>query len=205
MLIVLRVRPDAGPDLQSLTGLEIGYETDYLDIELANQLFHSLLALESWQQLNISLFGKSLPQPRLIIWMAEPGIQYQYSGLSLSAQAWLPEVKALCQAVAKHSAHPFNSVLLNRYRNGQDSMGWHSDDEPELGTQAAVAIYSLGETRTLQFRQKKHRHTRFKIPLEHNSLLLMPPGMQSLWQHALPKTKQTINERISLTFRHILS
>jgi len=163
-----------------------------------------------WSSPTLSLYGKRHVIPRSQCWMGDDGASYRYSGRTLEPRPWHPLVEDLRDRVrsalqAADLPHAdFNSVLLNRYESGEQRMGWHSDDEPELGENPVVASLSMGSERPLRFREKtgRPRHA-FNVWLPHGSLLLMGPGAQSRWQHALaPRSIDGV--RINLTFRRIL-
>lgn len=158
----------------------------------------------AWRQEAIKLFNKEIPQPRLTAWYGDEGAIYSYSNIVNHPLPWtatLQEIKARAEEIAQAS---FNSVLLNYYRHGQDSMGWHQDNEPELGANPIIASVSFGATRRFQFRHKKRKDLdTITIVLEHGSLLLMQGATQHYWKHQLPKTTQAVGVRINLTFRFI--
>lgn len=167
-----------------------------------DRLFHSLLCEIPWQQHMITVYGRTLPAPRLSAWYGDAGASYRYSGLRLQPLPWIPtllQVKATVQALAGIG---FNSVLLNLYRDGRDSVGWHSDAEPELGRNPVIASVSLGAVRRFLF-QHKNRGDRITLALEPGSVLLMRGTTQHFWRHQLPKTEQWVGPRINLTFRMI--
>lgn len=159
----------------------------------------------AWQRQSITLFGKTYRQPRLIGWMGDPGCTYRYSGTRWQPQPWHPLVADLRERIAAATGATFNSVLLNLYRDGRDSMGFHADDEPELGPEPVIASLSLGAERPLHFRPRRNREepTR-RFPLADGSLLLMRGATQAHWHHAIPKTRRPIGPRLNLTFRRIL-
>lgn len=154
-----------------------------------------------WQQYRVRLFGRTLPQPRLSAWYGDSA--YRYSGLQLPATPWPEPLAQLRDRVCTATGYAFNSVLLNHYRSGSDSIGWHRDDEAELGAAPAVAAVSLGACRRFLLRRLEDHRCREEWWLEPGSLLLMAPGLQSCWQHCLPKTRSRVGPRISLTFRLI--
>ena len=173
---------------------------DFLSINEADTLMAYLKSHVSWSQEEIKMFGRLIAQPRLQAWYGDKS--YTYSGLTMSAKPLtkpMQEMKSRCESVAEQT---FNSVFLNLYRNGQDSMGAHQDNEPELGKNPTIASLSLGATRrfTLKHIQTKQTHN---INLTHGSLLVMAGEMQHYWKHSLPKTKRVFDERINLTFRAI--
>lgn len=166
----------------------------------ADNLYHQLLDSTPWKQESIKIFGKQVPQPRLQAWYGER--DYQYSGLKLTPiplPDFLLPLKQQCELAANQK---FNSVLINLYRDGEDSMGWHQDNEPELGEKPVIASISLGAERKFSI---KHLTTNEKhhFQLSHGSLLIMGGKMQHHWKHCLPKTRRAISSRINLTFRYI--
>jgi len=179
------------------------YFADFLSDEEAGQLLGTLWRDLPWQQKPIRLFGREVMQPRLICWQSDPEVFYTYSGLTLYPEAWLPELDRLRSRLCTKVSWQFNSVLANAYRDGQDSMGWHSDDEPELGPEPVIAAISLGATRTFRWREKRG-HGSGGIVLESGSLLLMSGHFQRFFQHSVPKTLRETGLRINLTFRKIL-
>lgn len=171
----------------------------------ASDLFlHALQTTIAWRQESIQIFGKEIPQPRLTAWYGDEGAIYTYSNLTNYPQPWIAPLLAIKARVEEIAQASFNAVLLNCYRNGQDSMGWHQDNEPELGPNPVIASVSFGATRRFQFRHKKRKDLdTITIALEHGSLLLMQGTTQSYWKHQLPKTTQAVSARINLTFRFI--
>ncbi|TNE40793.1 MAG: alpha-ketoglutarate-dependent dioxygenase AlkB [Sphingomonadales bacterium] len=158
-----------------------------------------------WRQESITLFGRTHAQPRLICWMGDAGCTYRYSGRTWHPEPWDSLVADLRSQVEGLTGERFNSALLNLYRNGSDSMGFHADDEPELGKTPVIASLSFGAERVMHFR---HRHdhslpTR-KIALPDGSLLVMRGETQANWRHAIPKTRRPVGPRINLTFRRIM-
>jgi alkylated DNA repair dioxygenase AlkB len=143
------------------------------------------------------------PLPRLNAWFADEGLRYSYSGLTHLGTGWLPELDAVKRKVEAAAGTTFNSLLLNFYRDGKDSIGFHTDAEPELGENPAVATVSFGSVREFVLRHKATKET-LKYRLAHGSLLVMGGASQHHWLHALPKTEEEVGERISLTFRRIV-
>ena len=180
------------------------YAQHFLSLEQADRLFAELVTQVPWQQAEIRLFGKSVMTPRLSCWMGDASAVYRYSNTTFLPEAWLNSILALKNQLETAVGCTFNSVLLNYYRNGQDAMGWHSDDEPELGTQPAIASVSLGAERRFLLREKTKNARSMCLPLANGSLLLMQGDSQKLFQHALPRTAKPIGARINLTFRKIL-
>ena len=164
-------------------------------------VFARLLAETDWREETVVIYGKRHLQPRLSAWYGEKA--YAYSGLRLQPTPFTPLLMTLRDAVEAATGHAFNSVLLNYYRNERDSMGLHSDDEPELGPRPAIASLSFGEARTFIL---KHKHTRqtMRVPLTDGSLLLMAGDTQQYWLHGINKMTRSLQGRINLTFRKIV-
>ena len=165
-------------------------------------LFHELHASIPWEEREIMMFGKPVPQPRLTAWFGDGDEPYTYSGLTLQPHPWsqaLKEIKEKCEDIA---GVKFNSMLANLYRDGNDSVSWHSDDEPELGTNPTIASISLGAERRFDLRHKLTKET-IKKNLSSGSLILMSGSLQHHWIHQIAKTKRVSEPRINLTFRVI--
>ncbi len=176
----------------------------FLPAAQATALLAHLTAAVAWEQRRIVLFGKTHPQPRRTAWYGDPEARYAYSGLAWEPRPWLPALADLRQRLEAACEAHFNSVLLNLYRDGRDSMGWHADDEPELGPAPTIASLSLGATRRFRLRPRPGTAgTAFGLDLPAGSLLLMRPPTQAEWQHALPKTARPVGPRLNLTFRWV--
>jgi alkylated DNA repair dioxygenase AlkB len=175
------------------------YDAAFLDAASANLLRDRLHVETSWKQ----EVGRGRPFPRLTAWYADPGLVYRYSGVAHHGEGWTPLLLEIKQRVEQAAGAAFNSLLLNLYRHGRDSIGMHSDDEPELGQDPVIASVSLGAVRRFIL---KHRKTREKLifDLAHGSLLVMGGSCQHHWLHGVPKTEAVVGARINLTFRRIL-
>lgn len=172
-----------------------------LDLGIGNdEVLARLIDETSWRAETITLFGKQHAQPRLTAWQGDKA--YTYSGLTLAPAPFSGLVLLIKKAVERASGKCFNSVLLNYYRNERDSMGMHSDDEPELGPEPAIASVSFGASRTFILRHKRTRRT-VKIELDSGSLLLMSGSTQKNWAHGVNKATIPLGPRINLTFRNI--
>jgi alkylated DNA repair dioxygenase AlkB len=186
---------------------EFRYLPGFLARDEADGLFEELWRGLHWEQREIVLFGRRLLQPRLIAWYGDTGAEYRYSGQTLHPRPWPPALAELRRRIERRTACSFNAVLANGYRDGADSMGWHSDDEPELGLQPCIASLSLGAERVFLLRPQKAdasgRRTSNRLLLAHGSLLLMRRESQARYQHCLPKTRRPVGPRINLTFRRI--
>ena len=157
----------------------------------------------AWQQPLVTVYGKQHRTPRLTCWVADPGCSYRYSGLQQEIHPWTRDLERLRDLLQQQLGVRFNSLLLNRYRDGADRMGWHADDEAELDDQAPIASLSLGVARDLRFRPRRGTEAAFAVNLADGDLLVMDPPSQSHWQHALPPRARVVAERINLTFRVI--
>ncbi|WP_194436409.1 alpha-ketoglutarate-dependent dioxygenase AlkB family protein [Vibrio fluminensis] len=173
----------------------------FLTIGTANTLLHNLTHNISWQQESITMFGRSILQPRLQAWFGDKS--YQYSGLKLEPHPMPPALEKLKQQCEHICQQPFNSVLLNLYRDGHDYMGWHQDNEKELGEHPTIASISLGASRKFSLKQK-YGDKKIDFELTHGSLLVMAGELQHHWRHALPKSRKVSQPRINLTFRNII-
>ncbi len=174
----------------------------FIDIATADNLFKQIYAAADWRRQTITLFGKSVISPRLCAWYGDKQAVYGYSGTRNIPLPWfdaLLDARALIQA---RTGWHFNSVLLNLYRHGADSMGIHSDNEPELGRYPRIAALSLGTTRRFIL-HSRHGRPNLKIDLTHGSLLLMSGRSQLDWRHSVPKTKRLVKPRINMTFRMV--
>ena len=178
--------------------------TEAISPEITADYFSRLRTEIQWHQEPIRIFGKWIPQPRLTAFYGDPEKTYRYSGLTMKPLPWtacLLELRNLVQDLAKAT---FTSALMNLYRNGDDSMGWHRDNEPELGINPVIASLSFGATRSFRFRLKGKKSSEISIDLQDGSLLIMKGAIQTHWEHSLPKTKKPIGERINITFRKII-
>ncbi|MGI9247170.1 MAG: alpha-ketoglutarate-dependent dioxygenase AlkB family protein [Steroidobacteraceae bacterium] len=167
----------------------------------ASDLFAALRAKVGWQQEEILIFGERRPVPRLVAWHGDPGAAYADSGTPHEPVPWLPELLEVRARVERLTGRRYNSVLLNLYRDGSDGMGWHADDEPELGREPAIASVSLGAVRRFKLRHRTRREAATTLELPHGSLLLMAGATQHHYVHAVAKTARPAGERINLTFR----
>lgn len=169
----------------------------------ADAVFASLREEIPWQQHRLHLFGRRIDAPRLSCWIGDADAVYTYSHTRFEPLPWTPTVARLRRDLADRLDLGFNSVLANLYRDGHDSMGWHSDDEPELGAQPMIASLSFGEPRVFKLRARETRAPAASVELTHGSLLLMAGATQALYQHALPKRVRATGSRINLTFRWV--
>lgn len=164
----------------------------------------------AWSQQSIRMFGREVPQPRLTAFYGQGEIEYRYSGLTWRALPWSGALATLAVTVSEHAGQAFNSVLCNLYRDGQDSMGWHADDEPALGQNPVIASVSFGQSRRFDLKPKTKAKANavsaddpVRLVLAHGSLLIMGGATQHHWVHQIPKTRKALEPRINLTFRWI--
>ena len=184
--------------------LNIILDKFFLNQSDANNLYDRCLNDISWQSSAIIMFGKKIDVPRLECWYGDLGCEYTYSGKSLKRFEFPNFLLNLRMLIEKKVNSNFNSVLANLYRDGQDSMGLHADDEKELGNEPVIASISLGENRPIIFQNKK---TKEKVTFDqpHGSLLVMQGKTQDHWKHAINKSKKINKPRINLTFRNIIT
>lgn len=182
---------------------ELLYYSEFLDEVSGISLFEQLQATINWTTRTLKLYGKERLMPRLLAWYADPGVHYEYSGGRSPHNDWTPALLQLKNRVETVAEEPFNGALLNLYRDGQDSMGWHSDDEAALGTNPTIASISLGAERIFHLQHKYKAIQTIKIALQPGSLLLMRGSLQRHWQHQLPKTRRQIGARINITYRWV--
>ncbi|OZG72907.1 alpha-ketoglutarate-dependent dioxygenase AlkB [Hahella sp. CCB-MM4] len=171
--------------------------------ESGADIYDTLENTLSWRRDSIRVRGNLVEIPRLQAWYGEAHCFYTYSGLTLAPEPFPPVLDRLRNIAQDLAKAPFNCVLCNWYRDGRDSVGWHSDNEPELGINPVIASYSFGATRRFLIKPKKGRLRASAIELPHNSLLIMSGAMQHHWNHQVPKTEKPVGGRINLTFRYI--
>lgn len=190
--------PLPGAEVSYLRGLDLGVP--------AMEMLRALIAETPWRQENVKLWGKSFRQPRLVAWYGEPGCVYSYSGLSLAPLPWTDRIAGIRERVERLVPTRFNSVLLNYYRDQNDSMGMHSDDEKELGPRPTIASISLGAERSFLLRSKVDPDARLvRLPLASGSLLLMSGDTQKNYKHGIGKERRALGPRVNLTFRVIVA
>lgn len=166
----------------------------------ADQLFHQLLAETPWNDGYYLAAGRRFALPRLQAWYADPGIGYRYANNLRNSHVWTPALQALREQIQRISGLHFNAVLLNLYRDGHDTVGWHADDEPDLGPAPVIASLSLGAPRSFSVRRRPQGEAQH-IPLPSGMLLVMDPPFQRDWEHAVPADPLVMSPRINLTFR----
>ena len=176
---------------------------EFLPDRKASEILDTLIESTEWTQPVIQFGAKSVPSPRLAAWYGDEKAVYTYSGLRNVPAPWTPALQKVRFQLEEAIGGRFNSVLLNYYRSGQDSMGWHRDNERELGPEPLIASVSLGERRRFLMQHVKDKNLRWKIELCHGSALVMMGQTQKLWRHCLPKSKIRNNPRVNLTFRRV--
>lgn len=181
---------------------ELIYFPGFFTEEEAEGYFRELRDGIDWKQEGMMMYGKPVLFPRLMAWYGDKGSSYAFSGKRYEPLEWTPSLAVINKRVSALAGVTFNSVLLNRYRNGNDSMGWHADDEPELGKDPVIASVNFGATRRFMFRHKGS-DLKYELELTHGSVLIMGGSLQHYWQHQVPKTKKVLGERVNLTFRVI--
>ncbi|QNP41414.1 alpha-ketoglutarate-dependent dioxygenase AlkB family protein [Lysobacter solisilvae (ex Woo and Kim 2020)] len=185
-----------------LPDADLAYDPQWLEAAAADRLLVELRDGVAWENHRVRLFGREHPSPRLSCWIGDPDTAYRYSGSLFEPRPWPALLLPLRDRLSHELGVAFNSVLANLYRDGHDCMGWHSDDERELGAAPVIASVSLGATRRFVL---KHRQTPQKLAIElpHGSLMVMAGMTQRHYRHALPRTVKPVGERINLTFRKI--
>lgn len=191
------------PDPDDLRNADVRHLRGWLPAGQADALQQAVQADVPWEVHRIRMFGNWVDSPRLSCWIGDPQARYRYSGAEFVPHPWPLVLGALRDRLQAQGVGRFNSVLLNRYRGGTDYMGWHSDDEPELGPAPLIASLSLGAARRFLLRRRDDPARKVEYLLGHGDLLLMAGQTQRHYQHALPKMARVQGERINLTFRWI--
>jgi alkylated DNA repair dioxygenase AlkB len=186
-----------------LKDAELLYHPSFFDKAESDRIFKTLLETIEWKQDKIRMYGKELPLPRLSAWYGDNNKPYTYSGITLNPLPWTDELLQIKERIEAEAKVKFSSVLLNRYRDGQDYVGWHTDAEKELGRNPVIGSVNFGATRKFQLRRIDDHNEKYELELQHGTLLLMQGKTQHYWQHQVPKTAMKIGERLNLTFRVI--
>lgn len=189
-----------------LPNADVSLHADFIAPDVADALLETFVSGLPWEQRDVVVKGATYPQPRLTAWFGDPGESYTYSGLTLQPHAWTPELDMVRDMIEAKCGIRFNSALANLYRTNRDSIGMHSDSEPELGRDPTIASISLGRERDFVLAPRKGREgRRTVVRLPHGSLLLMGPGTQPNWLHGIDKeTAPSTRVRVNLTFRTII-
>ncbi len=196
--------PDEGPkNILPMDG-EAFFDPSLFSREESDLIFQRLLNEINWKQEQITMYGKTMNIPRLTAWYGDVDKPYTYSGIPMDPKPWTELLLSIKERVEKAVDARFSSVLLNNYRTGGDSVSWHCDDEPELGTNPAIASLSFGATRTFKLRHIEDKKLVINIDLTHGSLIVMQGETQHKWEHSIPKTAvNAVRGRVNLTFRSI--
>jgi alkylated DNA repair dioxygenase AlkB len=190
-------------DHLDLPDADVIFYPDFFGAPDGDRLLDELYQTTGWRQERIRTDDATIPLPRLTAWYGDPGRTYTYSSITMEPQPWNDPLLEIKGRIEQVSPETFNSVLLNLYRDGRHGVGWHSDDEPELGENPVIGSVSLGGTRTFSLRHKERKDLRVEIELTHGSYLLMQGSTQRFWRHQVPKTSESVEPRINLTFRRI--
>ena len=194
---------DSEPIVFDVPDASIIYYPNFFSTEEATIFFDTLQMEIPWQQDDIKVYGKVYPQPRLTALFGNEGKSYSYSNITMHPHKWSPLLMSIKEKVEKTTEAIYSTVLLNYYRDGKDSNGWHADNEKELGTNPIIASLSFGAERMFQLKHNAIPNQKINIPLAHGSLLVMKGTTQHFWKHQIPKTTKPIGSRINLTFRII--
>jgi alkylated DNA repair dioxygenase AlkB len=201
---------DTGFEPLDLPDADVRFAPSWLPPGEADALFAALLKQVRWEVHRIRMYGREIDSPRLSSWIGDPGTGYVYSRVRFEPNPWPDALAALRPRIDAAAGVAMDSVLANLYRDGNDAMGWHADDEPELGPRPVIASLSLGAPRRFVFRRRPERGARsvaglarHELMLPHGSLLLMAGDTQAHWHHALPRTAKPVGPRINLTFRRV--
>lgn len=184
-----------------LPGAELLWDPAWLAPERADALLAALLRDIGWETHRIRMFGRWLDSPRRSCWIGDAGASYVYSGARFEPRPWPATLSALREPLREATGMVFNSVLANLYRDGRDSMGWHADDEAELGPQPVIASLSLGQVRRFKLKHRQDPACKLDLDLSHGSLLVMRGDTQARYKHALPRSARPMGPRVNLTFR----
>ncbi|SDR10059.1 Alkylated DNA repair dioxygenase AlkB [Chryseobacterium soldanellicola] len=177
------------------------YTDRFLSEKEATELKNILIKATPWKQTSQKMYDKTVITPRLTAWYGDSSRSYQLGGNQFNVNSWSPELFSLKQRIEDATGNRFNSVLLNLYRDGNDSVAWHRDKESELGSRPVIASVSLGQVRNFDFRKVDQHDLKYSLPLQHGSLLIMKGDLQIHWEHRIAKSTKPMQPRINLTFR----
>jgi alkylated DNA repair dioxygenase AlkB len=189
----------------ALDDADVALDPVWLPEPDADALFSTLRHGLPWGTHQVRIFGRQMASPRLSCWIGDAGASYRYSGVHHAPYPWPAALREVRARLERDTGHRFNSVLANLYRDGRDAMGWHSDDEPELGPKPVIASVSLGGVRRFVLKHRGSTDQKLELSLPHGSLLLMRGDTQRHYRHALPRTAKAVGPRINLTFRQIVA
>ena len=191
------------PEIIKMSQLDMLFWPQLYSVDESHIIFEELMKRVAWRQEHIMMYGRQMKVPRLSAWHADSKRDYSYSGIQHQPNPWIEPLQSIKDKVESLSHAQFNSVLCNLYRDGSDSVAWHSDDEPELGKNPTIVSLSFGQKRVFEFRRIDDYSTKFKLALPSGSCLIMQGETQHAWQHQIPKTTAQLQSRINLTFRFI--
>jgi alkylated DNA repair dioxygenase AlkB len=194
--------PESGQSQGLPTNL-LDYRTNIFTVEESQYLMQKLITEMPWQQRLMKMWDKMILTPRLTVWIGDEGTDYSFSGEKHNPLPWTDELLMIKNRIEPLAGVKFNSVLLNYYRDGNDSVAWHSDNENVLGKQPVVASVTFGQVRSFDIRNKKDHSQKYSVKLENGSYLLMKGGLQEDWEHRIAKSTKPMKERLNLTFRII--
>lgn len=195
---------EAGQSIDLPSGL-VEYIPGVFSTLESNYLLDQFINHVPWEQKMVKMYNKEMATPRLTAWYGDPGTNYSFTGITLDPMPWTPELLMMKERVEALAGVRFNSVLLNYYRNGNDSVAWHRDNERILGTKPVIASVSLGQVRNFDIRLQSDHSRKYTIRLENGSYLLMKGDLQEHWEHQIAKSTKPMKPRINLTFRRILT
>lgn len=182
---------------------EASYHAGFFEKSEADRFLNVFLQKIAWEYDEVMMFGRKITTARKVAWYGDAELEYRYSGKTRRALEWVPELRAMKEIVEERTGSVYNSCLLNLYADGGQGMGWHSDDEKELGVEPQIASVSLGAERRFDFRHKESRE-KISVMLENGSLLFMKGATQQCWHHQMPKSAKVKEVRVNLTFRRIV-
>ena len=192
-------------------GQSKGLPTDYLeyfpglfDQQQRDYYLNKFIGDTPWKQQVLKMYNKEVLTPRLTAWYGDKGTDYSYTGSVSNPIPWTPELLEIKRIVEPLAGTKFNSVLLNYYRDANDSVAWHSDKESVLGKHPVIASVSFGQVRSFDIRNKEDHNEKYSVRLEHGSFLLMKSGLQEKWEHRIAKSTKTMGPRVNLTFRLVI-
>lgn len=183
---------------------EIYYEPHFFDTDEAKELFEALKKNIAWRQEPVIIMGKEIMQPRLTAWYGDEDKSYSYTGITMHPLPWTKELTLIKERIERITGHDFNSALLNQYRDGNDSIGWHRDNEKSLGINPVIASMSFGSERKFKLKHAKDKNAKAEVMVQSGSLLLMKGETQHHWYHSVPKELKVTETRINITFRKII-
>lgn len=195
--------PEAG-QTKGLPPEMLEYTPAFFSAAESDYYLDTFIRTVRWEQKTVKMWDKQMLTPRLTAWYGDPKTNYAFSGLKLDPKPWTPELLAIKARVEPLAGIQFNSVLLNYYRDGNDSVAWHSDKENVLGKRPVIASVTFGQVRNFDIRRKTDHQEIYSVRLEHGSFLLMKAGLQEAFEHRIPKSGKAIHPRVNLTFRVVI-